>query len=393
MNKYVDLTSTGKDAIPELLFWQNFEEHPEIISDSWQTSLDMEEAIETFKDFAVNGGIIHSSFREMRGEYYRAIITNDDYKILLTYKNENCFFALVGKRGYDTKSILSNLKVAFPEANYNSEDNTLQVKFHFSGIGGPTHIARKLEMVNWENIRGNYTQPVQENLEKLMTYVPDDITAKLILWYGIPGTGKSFSIHALAWAWREWCTFEYITDPERFFNDPQYMLNLILTNQRDWGDAASYHSADSDWYDETSIIQKDKSKKRPSNKDKWKLLILEDAGDLIAEDAKVQAGSQALARLLNLMDGFIGQGVKVMMLITTNEEIGKLNKAVSRSGRTLSKLEYKALTKDEANVWLENNGIDGRVEGSISLADLYAHKTNPTEFPLKSSAGFGLKKS
>ena len=41
--------------------------------------------------------------------------------------------------------------------------------------------------------------------------------------------------------------------------------------------------------------------------DSWRLLILEDAGELITPDARSVAG-QALSRLLNVADGLIGQG-------------------------------------------------------------------------------------
>ena len=46
-------------------------------------------------------------------------------------------------------------------------------------------------------------------------YRPDG-RGQLILWYGEPGTGKTFGLRALAWQWREWCEFHYVTDPETF---------------------------------------------------------------------------------------------------------------------------------------------------------------------------------
>lgn len=382
-NQNVELTAVSKDGIPEILFWKDMISFPNIISDSWQTSLSLEEALEATAEYLPAAG-----FRELRGDFFRFYTIRSRYKLMFTYKLENVFVTVASERSFDAKEIVSELRTKLPEAAY-EEENTLQVKFHFTGSHGPSYVRRKLDMVTWEDIRDNYTEAVKANLDKLMAYTPDDITAKLILWYGVPGTGKSFSIHSLAWAWREWCSFEYITDPERFFGDAQYMLNLVLEKNSD-EDNYPTSMAESDYYDESSIIYRDKHVKR--KKDKWKLLILEDAGELIAEDAKLQTSSQALSRLLNMLDGFIGQGVKIMMLITTNEEIGKLNKAVSRSGRTLSKLEYKVLSKDEANAWLEKHELEGRVEGSIALSDLYAHLKNPTEHPLKSLTGFGLKK-
>ena len=40
----------------------------------------------------------------------------------------------------------------------------------------------------------------------------------------------------------------------------------------------------------------------------WKLLVLEDAGELLAADAHVRTG-QALSRLLNVTDGLVGQAM------------------------------------------------------------------------------------
>src|SRR3712207_7709649 len=48
---------------------------------------------------------------------------------------------------------------------------------------------------------------------------------------------------------------------------------------------------------------------------RWRLIVLEDAVDLVTPDA-----GSGLARLLNLTDGFVGQGLKVLVLITGNED-------------------------------------------------------------------------
>jgi hypothetical protein len=69
--------------------------------------------------------------------------------------------------------------------------------------------------------------------------------------------------------------------------------------------------------------------------DAWRLLVLEDCDELIRAEAKSGAG-QSLARLPNLTDGLLGQGVKVLVCITTNEELGRLHPAVTRPGRCLA---------------------------------------------------------
>jgi hypothetical protein len=50
----------------------------------------------------------------------------------------------------------------------------------------------------------------------------------------------------------------------------------------------------------------------------WRLLIIEDCDELIRGDAKKATG-EALSRLLNVTDSRLGQGLKVLSCITTNE--------------------------------------------------------------------------
>jgi hypothetical protein len=51
------------------------------------------------------------------------------------------------------------------------------------------------------------------------------------------------------------------------------------------------------------------------------MIVLEDCGDLIANTTHAGA---ATARLLNLADGLVGQGLKLIVCITTNEPVQAL---------------------------------------------------------------------
>jgi len=92
---------------------------------------------------------------------------------------------------------------------------------------------------------------------------------------------------------------------------------------------------------------------------------------MLASDAKTQAG-QGLSRLLNVVDGLIGQGVKIIVMITTNEEVGALHPAVSRAGRCALAHDFDRLPADDANAWLSAQGAVGRVTRPTTIADLYA---------------------
>lgn len=43
------------------------------------------------------------------------------------------------------------------------------------------------------------------------------------------------------------------------------------------------------------------------------------------------------------MDGLIGQGFNLLVLVTTNEPVGKLHPAVVRQGRCLAEIEFGPL--------------------------------------------------
>ena len=61
-------------------------------------------------------------------------------------------------------------------------------------------------------------------------------------------------------------------------------------------------------------------------------MVLEDTGELLAEDAHTRTG-QALSRLLNVTDGVLGQGMNTIVLVSTNEPLGRLHPAIRRAGR------------------------------------------------------------
>lgn len=109
----------------------------------------------------------------------------------------------------------------------------------------------------------------------------------------------------------------------------------------------------------------------PARGREWRLVILEDAGELLSADARERIG-QALSRLLNVTDGLMGQGMNALVLVTTNEPVGKLHPAVARPGRCWAQVEFTPLSVREANAWLATQGCEQRVNASATIADLYA---------------------
>lgn len=286
------------------------------------------------------------------GDFGDALVSIDDSPM-----HNDVYVEILTDSVESAKKYLTKVKEHIKQA---SEPDTteISVRFWYNTSNGPKAVHRNIDAPDWGEIAKNYTESTYNGLTHLMNKFTPKAGGKLILWHGEPGTGKTYALRALCQSWKNWCSVEYILDPEVLLGaSPGYLASMIMGSET--------------WEDD----EDEEESTRP-----WKLLVMEDTGELLTDNARDRSG-QGLARLLNVVDGFIGQGLKILILITTNEEFDKLHPAVSREGRCAASIKFDGLSPSEASEFLSRHGVEDEKsldwrQAKYNIADLFAKLKN-----------------
>ncbi len=168
-------------------------------------------------------------------------------------------------------------------------------------------------------------------------------TKGLVLFHGIPGTGKTYYIRHLL---REMALTKKIAiymppNMVDYLTDPSFISFLARTV------------------------------KGYTSKNQFCVLLIEDAEPLLAQ-RESESRIQGVTNLLNMTDGLLNDMLKLQMICTFNVELNKLDAALLRPGRLIARKEFKPLSVLDANRLAQRLGIKKEIKTPTTLSQIYA---------------------
>lgn len=246
-------------------------------------------------------------------------------------------------------------------------DDTVDAWIWHLSHQGPSSSVKKLTAPSWDEISDNYVSNVSSALGRMVDYERPEGNGKIILWHGPPGTGKTTALRMLAREWKGWCDFHYVADPEKFFAEPSYLLEVGTTDNGNGQVTLDELEGEAEQFDADD--KEDAERTRRAKMPKWRLVVAEDSDEFLRRNSRDAAGA-SLGRLLNFSDGILGQGSNTLILLTTNTDLDELDPALVRPGRCLNQVFFKKFSPEEGYAWRTKKQMHSRPNRDMTLAEL-----------------------
>lgn len=190
------------------------------------------------------------------------------------------------------------------------------------------------------NLSKNYNEDLCTLHQKLIQLLKQRDKSGLILFHGLPGTGKSTYIRYLIRSINKKVIF---MPPGLAGNlDAPSVANLLITNANT-------------------------------------VFVIEDAEELLL--SRDTNKNSSISMLLNLTDGLLGETLGIQVIATFNTDLHNIDKALLRKGRLTALYEFKPLSIEKSKLLLQESGIkDYFVTQPMTLADIYNTKNEDYQF-------------
>lgn len=182
------------------------------------------------------------------------------------------------------------------------------------------------------DVEMNYGSEFAKKYDKLVEKLKDTNKSGLILFSGIPGSGKTTIVKKLAMNIDKKIIFvppgtvDVITSPN--------FINFMLEHRNS-------------------------------------ILLIEDAEKVVRSRDGEGGNPEGVSNILNLTDGFLGDCLNLFIIATFNTPREKIDKALVRKGRLVADHHFEELTADQANIILKKIGSKRIAKEPMTLAEIY----------------------
>jgi len=273
---------------------------------------------------------------------------NCDTYMILVFSKDNLTYDIFSRNHEDAIKLTDLLEQKFKGDNKSVGGNIKFAFWQHDDDDDCDATTSNKKCPTLDEIRKNYSPALMKRIDTVISLREPYLHGKIILYHGKSGNGKTFLIRALARMWNEMHGVipEVIIDPEQLYENPRYITSLLVN-----GSNRIYTS-----------------KVEPP----FRLIIAEDCAQLFSTDSRSQTG---FSRLLNTVDGLLGQDQKIIFVFTANEQINEIDPAILRAGRCLQNLEVPSWNRKQALEWIGKHDATisaGNLPNEISLAEMYA---------------------